>query len=222
MISKQCVNGCTDIRQRAISYLGRLLLSSQLLSGDLSTLPTIFDRVLFPVLDELAKPQVYERDPQGMAETRLRAATLLCKIFLQYVVRLVESESRAVGGLFVRVLDKLERFMRGERDLLVRRFLGLVLVRMLIELQSEAGESLKNLVLVMNSSHLLLSPPTSGSDPRTNDQKELWVSSAGRIERVLPGFLAEAIPSPAGKAEVEVELEAEAKPAAVAAQMIIA
>ena len=63
---------------------------------------------------------MYERDPQGMAETRLRAATLLCKIFLQYIVRLVENESRAVGGLFVKVLDKLERFMRGERDLLVR------------------------------------------------------------------------------------------------------
>lgn len=117
VLSKQCVNGCREIRQRAISYLQRLLLSPQLLSGDQSTLPMIFDRVLFPVMDELLKPQVYERDPQGMAETRLKAATILCKIFLQYVVRLVESE--AVVGLFVRVLDKLERFMRGEKDMLV-------------------------------------------------------------------------------------------------------
>lgn len=113
------MNGCTDIRQRAVSFLQRLLLSPQLLSGDQSILPTIFDRVLFPVLDELLKSQVYERDPSGMAETRLRAATLLCKVFLQYVVRLVEIDNGAVGGLFVRVLDKLERFMRGERDLLV-------------------------------------------------------------------------------------------------------
>lgn len=65
---------------------------------------------------------MYERDPQGMAETRLRAATLLCKIFLQYVVRLVEGGSSAsVGPLFVKVLDKLERFMRGEREMLVSR-----------------------------------------------------------------------------------------------------
>ena len=71
-------------------------------------------------MDELLKPQVHERDPQGMAETRLRAATLLCKVFLQYVVRLVESGSAAdLGGLFVRVLDKSERFMKGERDMLV-------------------------------------------------------------------------------------------------------
>nr|XP_031861344.1 uncharacterized protein CI109_003316 [Kwoniella shandongensis]KAA5528416.1 hypothetical protein CI109_003316 [Kwoniella shandongensis] len=181
VIGKQCVNGCREIRQRAMAYLQRLLLSPQLLSGDESTLPTIFDRVLFPVLEELLKPQVYERDPHGMADTRLRAATLLCKIFLQYVVRLVESGT-AVEGLFVRVLDKLERFMRGERDLL-----------------NEAGESLKNVVLVMHSSNLLLPPPATGSgldDTRTADQKDLWAKSADRIERVLPGFLIEAIPPP--------------------------
>lgn len=98
----------------------------------------MFDRVLFPVLEELLKPQVYERDPGGFGETRLRAATLLCKVFLQYVVRLVEpggqqaagagdgaSGEATVGvkgqveGVFVRVLEKLERFMRGEREMLV-------------------------------------------------------------------------------------------------------
>ncbi|KAK8865894.1 hypothetical protein IAR55_001042 [Kwoniella newhampshirensis] len=181
VIGKQCVNGCRDIRQRAMAYLQRLLLSPQLLSGDESALPTIFDRVLFPVLEELLKPQVFERDPHGMADTRLKAATLLCKIFLQYVVRLVESGS-AVEGLFVRVLDKLERFMRGERDLL-----------------NEAGESLKNVVLVMHSSNLLLPPPDQGSgldDTRSADQKDLWAKSSERIERVLPGFLNEAIPPP--------------------------
>ncbi|WVF70575.1 hypothetical protein IAT40_005367 [Kwoniella sp. CBS 6097] len=178
VIGKQCVNGCREIRQRAMGYLQRLLLSPQLLSGDESTLPTIFDRVLFPVLEELLKPQVYERDPRGMSETRLKAATLLCKIFLQYVVRLVES-GKNVEGLFVRVLDKLERFMRGERDLL-----------------NEAGESLKNVVLVMNSSNLLVPPPEGGQDTRTPEQKELWDKGAERIERVLPGFLADAIPRP--------------------------
>ncbi|OXG34789.1 Sec7 domain-containing protein [Cryptococcus neoformans Bt120] len=179
VIGKQCINGCRDIRQRAITYLQRLLLSPQILLGNESTLPIVFDRVLFPVLEELLKPQVYERDPKGLSETRLKAATLLCKIFLQYVVRLVESgSSEAVTGLFVRVLDKLERFMRGERDLL-----------------NEASESLKNVVLVMHTSNLLIPPPSSGNpDERTRDQKGLWEKSAQRIERVLPGFLMEAIP----------------------------
>jgi brefeldin A-resistance guanine nucleotide exchange factor 1 len=120
VIGKQCVNGYREIRQRAISYLQRLLLSPQLMSTDGSTLPIIFDRVLFPVLDELLKPAVYERDHAGAAEMRLRAATLLCKVFLQHVVNLTEA-STVVGAQFVRVLDKLERFMRGDRDMLVSR-----------------------------------------------------------------------------------------------------
>ena len=63
-------------------------------------------------MDELLKPGVYERDPSGFGETRLRAATLLCKVFLQYVVRLQEVRGDLVGAIFVGVLDKLERFMR--------------------------------------------------------------------------------------------------------------
>ena len=53
----------------------------------------------------------------------------------------------------------------------------------------------------MHSSNLLLAPPSSGLDSRTPDQKDLWAGSAGRIERVLPGFLAEAIPSLVGETE---------------------
>lgn len=88
------------------------------MSADGQTLPIIFDRVLFPVLDELLKPALYERDHAGAVEMRLRAATLLVKVFLQYVVGLTEP-CDAVGVQFVRVLDKLERFMQGDRDMLV-------------------------------------------------------------------------------------------------------
>ena len=51
----------------------------------------------------------------------------------------------------------------------------------------------------MHSSNLLVSPPGSGLDDRRQDQKDLWAASAGRIDRMLPGFLAEAIPSPSGE-----------------------
>lgn len=47
----------------------------------------------------------------------------------------------------------------------------------------------------MHTSNLLIPPPSSGNpDERTGDQKGLWEKSAQRIERVLPGFLMEAIP----------------------------
>lgn len=57
--------------------------------------------------------------------------------------------------------------------------------------QNEAGESLKNVILVMHSSNMLVPPPTEGEDKRTEEQKKLWQDSAERIERILPGFLQE-------------------------------
>jgi brefeldin A-resistance guanine nucleotide exchange factor 1 len=166
-----------------MSYLHRLLLSPLLLPAfDSGTrggeLTLIFDRVLFPVLDELLKPQVFERDPAAMGETRLRAATLLCKIFLQYVVQLTEQGEGSsdihneIRVLFVRVVGIMERFVRSEREML-----------------NEATESLKNVVLVMHQTSFLL--PPMEPDTRTEDQRRLWESSAARIEKILPGFLNE-------------------------------
>ncbi|WVW82243.1 hypothetical protein I302_104249 [Kwoniella bestiolae CBS 10118] len=184
VIGKQCINNCPSIRQRAIAYLQRLLLSSQLLSSSISPeiLLIIFDKILFPVLDELLKTtQSHSQSHREMAETRLKACTLLCKIFLQYVIKLVEyGNTKIVEGLWEGVLERLERFMRGERDLM-----------------NEASESLKNVVLVMHSSNLLVPRPAQGTtDTRSPEQKELWNKSVERIERILPGFLSEAIPAP--------------------------
>ena len=46
----------------------------------------------------------------------------------------------------------------------------------------------------MHSSALLV-PPPAGDDTRSEMQKALWTSSAGRIEKIVPGFLAEAFPA---------------------------
>lgn len=56
--------------------------------------------------------------------------------------------------------------------------------------QNEAGESLKNVILVMHSSNMLV-PPPEGEDTRSEEQKKLWQDSSERIERILPGFLQE-------------------------------
>lgn len=47
----------------------------------------------------------------NLGEMRLKAATVICKVFLQYVVRAEQ------GGMFQGVLQRMERFMRGERDM---------------------------------------------------------------------------------------------------------
>jgi len=53
-------------------------------------------------------------------------------------------------------------------------------------------ESLKNVVLVMNASGILVRP---ASDASTASQAELWKSTHERMEKFLPGFLDELIPS---------------------------
>lgn len=57
---------------------------------------------------------------------------------------------------------------------------------------------MKNVILVMHSSGLLL-PPHQGQatgDERTPEQVDLWDKSVERIERILPGFLADAMAPP--------------------------
>ena len=64
-----------------------------------------------------------------------------------------------------------------------------------ILLQYEAiPESLKNVVLVMNATGLLVQP--MHPDTRDERQKQLWDATFERIQRFLPGFLLEVLPEP--------------------------
>ena len=70
---------------------------------------------------------------------------------------------------------------------------------MFVHMQYEAvPESLKNVVLVMNATGLLV-PPSSPEDDRDERQVALWAATHERIERFLPGFLDEIIPAPPPK-----------------------
>lgn len=48
----------------------------------------------------------------------------------------------------------------------------------------------------MNATASLVPPQTEGEDPRDDRQKALWAATHERIERFLPGFLADVLPSP--------------------------
>ena len=66
----------------------------------------------------LLKPEVYQSDPVGMSETRVQAATLLCKNFLHYLSLL--SEWDGMLGLWLSILDVMDRLMNsGQGDSLV-------------------------------------------------------------------------------------------------------
>ena len=67
---------------------------------------------------KLLKPEVYSSDPVGMSETRVQAATLLCRIFLHYLVLL--SKWDGMLDLWLKILDIMDRLMNsGQGDSLV-------------------------------------------------------------------------------------------------------
>ncbi|KAH8117228.1 Sec7-domain-containing protein [Phellopilus nigrolimitatus] len=179
VLGRQSTNAAREVRHTALIHLQRLLLGQQLvLVGVEGQAEAVFNRVVFPLLDDLLKPQVMQRDLRGMPETRLRASVLLCKVFMQYEVN-DEAKQKDIRGLWIQILDLLDRLMHaGKRD----------------QLHEAIPESLKNVILVMNTTDILV--PPSANDQRDERQKELWNATHERIERFLPGFLDDVIPSP--------------------------
>jgi len=101
----------------AITHLQRVLLGQYILleDADQAQVEEAFNRVVFPLVDELLKPEVFNRDPAGMPETRLRAASLLCKAFMQLEVKEGESQGD-IRVVWIQVLDLLDRLMNINRQ----------------------------------------------------------------------------------------------------------
>ena len=108
-LSNQCTNPCLPIRAHAFSALQRALLAPELASSDHQEWTAIFGEVLFPLILQLLKPEVYHSDPMHMTETRVQAATLLCKIFLHYLVLLRDYE--VMVDLWCKILEIMDRLM---------------------------------------------------------------------------------------------------------------
>ncbi|KAF8906002.1 Sec7-like domain is implicated in guanine nucleotide exchange function [Gymnopilus junonius] len=169
-LGRQSVNANREIRHNAISHLQRVLLGSPLTNeAEQKKVEEVFNRVVFPLVDELLKPQIASRDPQGMSETRLRGSALLCKVFMHLELRetRVKTDFRL---LWIQVLDLLDRLMHVSRG---------------DQLFEAVPESLKNVLLVMNAVGILVPPELT-----------LWLNTHERMERFLPGFLTEVIPIP--------------------------
>ncbi|OJD27159.1 hypothetical protein ACJ73_01445 [Blastomyces percursus] len=170
-LTTQCLNPCRDVRHQAISALQRSLLSPKLASTDYTEWIAIFGEVLFPLILRLLKPEVYQSDPVGMSETRVQAATLVCKIFLHYLVLL--SEWDGMLDLWLKILDILDRMMNsGQGD----------------SLEEAVPESLKNILLVMADGGYLAPP---AEDPT---KERIWVETQKRLDRFLPHLFAEIFP----------------------------
>ncbi|KAF4971167.1 hypothetical protein FSARC_1889 [Fusarium sarcochroum] len=162
-LTTQCANPCREVRQLAFSALQRSLLSPELTCSDPKEWTAIFGKVLFPLIIQLLKPEVFLSDRDGMSEMRVQSASLLCKVFLQYMVLL--SEWDGMLDLWIKIVDIMDRLMNsGQGD----------------SLEEAVRENLKNVLLFMASSGNLVSPH---KDP---SKEELWTETWKRIDRFLP------------------------------------
>ena len=90
-IARLCCDSRKQVRTTAITYLQRSLLVHDLQSLTAAEWESCFNTVLFPLLAKLLEHD--ERRPASdyasWEETRMRAATLLSKVFLQHLGSIV-------------------------------------------------------------------------------------------------------------------------------------
>jgi brefeldin A-resistance guanine nucleotide exchange factor 1 len=198
-LATQCVNPCREVRYHAFTALQRCLQAPDLASPDHTEWTKIFSEVLFPLINQLLKPEVHQTDPHGMTETRLQATQLLCKAFLHYLALL--SEWDGMLDLWTRILGTMDRLMNsGQSNMLVEA----------------VPETLKNVLLVMASAEHLVPPPaTADNEKRSEQQKQLWEETWTRTEKFMPGLMPELFPG-AGKEPAPAPAPAAAAPAIAA------
>ncbi|XP_075466806.1 Golgi-specific brefeldin A-resistance guanine nucleotide exchange factor 1 isoform X11 [Ascaphus truei] len=157
-----CCDARRQVRMQALTYLQRALLVHDLQTLDALEWESCFNKVLFPLLTKLLE-NISPADVGGMEETRMRASTLLSKVFLQHLSPLLSLATFA--ALWLTILDFMDKYMHaGSSDLL-----------------SEAiPESLKNMLLVMNTAEIFHS-----ADSRTG-YSDLWEITWERIDCFLP------------------------------------
>ncbi|KAM9561145.1 Golgi-specific brefeldin A-resistance guanine nucleotide exchange factor 1-like isoform 1-T2 [Salvelinus alpinus] len=188
-----CCDARRLVRMQALTYLQRALLVHDLQTLDAVEWESCFNKVLFPLLTKLLD-NISPADVCGMEETRMRACTLLSKVFLQHLSPLLSLSTFA--ALWLTILDFMDKYMHaGSSDLLLEAI----------------PESLKNMLLVMDTAGIFHS-----ADSRTG-YSDLWEITWERINCFLPNLREElfkqtVIPQPDPAPSPPVELVQPAAP----------
>uniref|UniRef100_A0AAQ5ZHB2 Golgi-specific brefeldin A-resistance guanine nucleotide exchange factor 1 n=1 Tax=Amphiprion ocellaris TaxID=80972 RepID=A0AAQ5ZHB2_AMPOC len=114
-----CCDARRQVRMQALTYLQRALLVHDLQTLDATEWESCFNKVLFPLLTKLLD-NISPADVGGMEETRMRACTLLSKVFLQHLSPLLSLPTFA--ALWLTILDFMDKYMHaGSSSLMIRK-----------------------------------------------------------------------------------------------------
>ena len=164
-MARLCCDKRSHIRTSALTTLQRALLFHDLQRLSSTEWEDAFRSVLFPLLNQLLiKSNPGERT--AMEETRMRAATLLGKVFLQHLTPLSTLES--FTALWVTILDFMHKFIQAAASDL---------------LADAVPESLKNMLLVMDTAGIFYTP-----DGQTTP---VWRVTWEKLESFLPKLMDE-------------------------------
>ncbi|PWZ03169.1 hypothetical protein BCV70DRAFT_197407 [Testicularia cyperi] len=223
-LARQWVNAHAGVRGSAVPLLQRALFSPELVAEPMPTssvlIRVVFNSTLFPLMEELLKPQVYALDPPsaankntGMLEVRIRASALICKTFLHLMPYLMPraangnnnaGEEEAFKTLWLEILDLMDRMINSTGGNAGRRN----------PLTEAIPENLKNVLLVMSTSSLLAPASAAATnteasevesrieteDSRSPLQRSLFEMTTDRLHRFLPGLVEEVFPPPPASA----------------------
>lgn len=169
-IARLCCDARRQVRGQALTYLQRALLVHDLQTLSAVEWEACFNKILFPLLTKLLE-NIIQSDPSGMEETRMRASTLLCKVFLQHLSPLLSLST--FTALWLTILDFMDKYMHVDRS----------------DLLTEAiPESLKNMLLVMDTAGIFQTG--EGTD------SQLWRLTWDRIGTFLPHLKEELFKTP--------------------------
>jgi len=168
-MARLCCDRRSEIRTQALTLLQRSLLVPDLQVLQPGQWEFCFLRVLFPMLRKLLEPPTVgpgSMTVSGREETKLRAAMMLSKVFLQHLGPL--SSLPTFTALWLTILDFLAQFVStANTDLLA----------------DALPESLKNMLLVMD---------TSGKElffvEETGEPTPLWTVTWEKIDTFLPNL----------------------------------
>ncbi|KAJ3259131.1 GDP/GTP exchange factor for ARF [Boothiomyces macroporosus] len=165
-LSQQCSHPSVEIRNEALVYLQRIMLSEDL-SKAANEKPQntvdLFDMVLFPLFDDLTS----STELVGIADTRFRITSLISKVLLCFSSKL--SQSKEFVRLWCKILDYICNFIQPER--VNQPYIGV-------------HEPLKNMILVLITDNILKTTCAEG-------EANLWQLTWERVDKVAPQMKAE-------------------------------